>query len=83
MVRPSTAARSASSAVAISLPPRASSCASICAGGDVSCLMNIGGAALKENKDITTVHFAEILASTREHPLEVTGRVAMQGAGRN
>lgn len=57
--------------------------ASICAGGDVSCLMNIGGAALKKNKDITTVHFAEILASTREHPLEVTGRVAVQGAGRN
>lgn len=57
--------------------------ASVCSGGDVSCLMNIGGAALKEEEPITTVHFAEILASTKDNPLEVTGSVAVQGAGRN
>ncbi|GAA1364380.1 L-lactate dehydrogenase complex protein LldE [Brevibacterium luteolum] len=57
--------------------------ASICAGGDVSCLMNIGGAAQKQKTGITTVHFAEILASTRENPLQVSGDVAVSGGGRS
>lgn len=51
--------------------------AEMCAGGDVSCLMNIGGALSRKGSDVTTVHFAEILASTRENPLEVSGPVAM------
>ncbi|MCP3425485.1 (Fe-S)-binding protein [Rothia sp. AR01] len=45
--------------------------ASLCTGGDVSCLMNIGGALSRTGSAVRTVHFAEILASTRENPLEV------------
>lgn len=55
--------------------------ARVCAGGDVSCLMNIGGALSREQKPVQTVHFAEILASTRENPLQVTGPVALAAAG--
>ncbi|WP_129656572.1 (Fe-S)-binding protein [Rothia halotolerans] len=45
--------------------------ASLCTGGDVSCLMNIGGALSRKGSDVATLHYAEILASTRENPLEV------------
>lgn len=54
--------------------------ASICAGGDVSCLMNIGGALDRQKVPVQTLHFAEILASTREHPLEVDRPVVLAGA---
>ncbi|MDO4252313.1 MAG: (Fe-S)-binding protein [Rothia sp. (in: high G+C Gram-positive bacteria)] len=47
--------------------------ARVCTGGDVSCLMNIGGGLSRKKSEITTVHFAEILASTKENPLAVTG----------
>ncbi|MDN5604887.1 (Fe-S)-binding protein [Rothia sp. HC945] len=51
--------------------------AEMCAGGDVSCLMNIGGALSRKGSDVTTLHFAEILASTKDNPLEVSGPVAL------
>lgn len=54
--------------------------AELCTGGDVSCLMNIDGALSRKGSDVTTVHFAEILASTKDNPLEVSGRVAMSAA---
>ena len=37
-------------------------------GGDSSCLMNIGGALSRQRSGIRTLHMAEILASTKEHP---------------
>ena len=51
--------------------------AELCTGGDVSCLMNIDGALSRKGSNVSTVHFAEILASTRENPLEVSGPVAI------
>lgn len=51
--------------------------ASVCTGGDVSCLMNIGGALSRRGSAVQTVHFAEILASTRENPLRVEGPVSV------
>lgn len=56
--------------------------ARVCAGGDVSCLMNIGGALSREQIPVTTLHFAQILASTRENPLQVSGPVALAETGR-
>lgn len=50
-------------------------------GGDVSCLMNIGGAMSRKNSAMQTVHFAEILASTKENPLKVEGSIALATAG--
>ncbi|MFW0107568.1 (Fe-S)-binding protein [Rothia sp. P7181] len=55
--------------------------ASICTGGDVSCLMNIGGALSRKGSPVKTVHFAEILASTKENPLKVSGPVELAAAG--
>ncbi len=43
--------------------------AAACAGGDASCLMHIGGGLSRLQTGIRTVHFAEVLASTRENPL--------------
>ena len=48
--------------------------ASLCTGGDASCLMHIGGGlsrtgARSERGEVGTVHLARILASTREKPL--------------
>lgn len=54
-----------------------SSGASLCTGGDASCLLHLGGAASKRNVDVQTVHFAEILASTRANPLQVEGPVEL------
>ena len=46
--------------------------ASVCTGGDCSCLMNIGGALMRRDSDVQTIHFAEILASTKENPLKIS-----------
>ncbi|MDN6386166.1 MAG: (Fe-S)-binding protein, partial [Corynebacterium sp.] len=50
--------------------------ASVCTGGDVSCLMHIGGGLSRtgrlvpgEGRVPSAVHLARILASTRENPL--------------
>lgn len=57
--------------------------ASLCTGGDASCLMHIGGAMNRrgvttaEGTPVRTLHFAEILASTRENPLQVSGPVEL------
>ncbi|MCW4465629.1 (Fe-S)-binding protein [Glutamicibacter sp. MNS18] len=40
--------------------------ASLCAGGDVSCLMHIGGGLSRSGQRPGTMHLADILASTRE-----------------
>ncbi|MDY3048197.1 MAG: (Fe-S)-binding protein [Rothia sp. (in: high G+C Gram-positive bacteria)] len=56
--------------------------ASVCTGGDASCLMNIGGALSRKNSPVQTIHFAEILASTRQNPLKVTGPVAVTAGGK-
>lgn len=40
--------------------------------GDSSCLMNIAGAMSRQHQGIRAVHMAEILASTKEHPLTPT-----------
>ena len=51
--------------------------ASVCTGGDCSCLMNIGGALSRRGSSVKTVHFAEILASTKENPLKIDGTVEL------
>lgn len=51
--------------------------AQVCTGGDASCLMHIGGAMARrgttnsQGKNITTIHFAEILAATKDNPLDI------------
>jgi L-lactate dehydrogenase complex protein LldE len=42
--------------------------AGVCAAGDASCLMHIGGGLSRQGADVRTVHLAQILASTRERP---------------
>ncbi|MDO5670229.1 MAG: (Fe-S)-binding protein [Corynebacterium sp.] len=42
--------------------------ADICTGGDAACLLHLGGVMEKRGVDKRTVHFAEILASTKEQP---------------
>lgn len=42
--------------------------ASVCAGGDYSCLMHIGGGLSRMGAGVATMHLAEILASTEENP---------------
>lgn len=56
--------------------------AKLCTGGDASCLMHLGGAMARRDTGVATVHFAEILASTRENPLEVSGPVELSIPGR-
>ncbi|MEA5457207.1 (Fe-S)-binding protein [Sinomonas sp. JGH33] len=62
--------------------------ASACAGGDVSCLMHIGGGLSREGRTtadgtpVRTVHLAEVLASTRENPLRFDGELALAGGAR-
>jgi L-lactate dehydrogenase complex protein LldE len=46
--------------------------ASICAGGDYSCLMHIGGGLSRQDSGVTTLHLAEILASTEAEPTTVS-----------
>ena len=67
--------------------------AEVCSAGDSSCLMHIGGGLSRIRAGATTLHLAQILASTVEHPLllnpsppalrqaQGAGRQA-QGAGR-
>ena len=40
--------------------------AEVCAAGDSSCLMHIGGGPSRLRTGVRTVHLAEILASTRD-----------------
>ena len=42
--------------------------AQLCTAGDSSCLMHIGGGLSRIRAGTRTLHLAEILASTREHP---------------
>lgn len=51
--------------------------ASLCSGGDASCLMHIGGGLSRRRSSIRTLHFADILASTERHPARVTGEVQL------
>ncbi|MFI7744908.1 (Fe-S)-binding protein [Kocuria rhizosphaericola] len=55
--------------------------AELCTGGDASCLMHLGGAMNRRDSGPATVHFAEILASTRQNPLEVSGPVELSIPG--
>ena len=41
--------------------------AEVCAAGDNSCLMHIGGALHRQRAGVRAVHIAEILAATEEH----------------
>ncbi|MHC6177793.1 (Fe-S)-binding protein [Glutamicibacter sp. X7] len=43
--------------------------ASLCAGGDASCLMHIGGGLSRSGAKPTTLHLANILASTKDEVL--------------
>ena len=45
--------------------------ADICTGGDASCLFHLQGAMLKRGVDKRTLHFAEILAATKEQPWSI------------
>ncbi|MFI5086210.1 MAG: (Fe-S)-binding protein [Actinomycetales bacterium] len=56
--------------------------AELCSGGDASCLMHIGGGLSRQGSTVGTLHFAEILASTRENPVSVTGDVRWAGSSR-
>ncbi|MDQ0754178.1 (Fe-S)-binding protein [Arthrobacter sp. B3I4] len=49
--------------------------AELCTGGDASCLMHIGGGLSRQGSNVTTLHLAEILASTMGAPASVTGDV--------
>jgi L-lactate dehydrogenase complex protein LldE len=49
--------------------------AALCAGGDASCLMHIGGGLSRQGSAVTTLHLAEILASTMEEPASIAGDV--------
>jgi L-lactate dehydrogenase complex protein LldE len=49
--------------------------ASLCTGGDASCLMHIGGGLSRQGSTVKTLHLAEILASTMAEPASVTGEV--------
>jgi L-lactate dehydrogenase complex protein LldE len=49
--------------------------ASAVAGGDVSCLMHIGGGLSRRKAGVGALHLAEVLASTRENPLNPSEEV--------
>ncbi|CEA09574.1 Lactate utilization protein A [Arthrobacter saudimassiliensis] len=53
--------------------------AELCTGGDASCLMHIGGGLSREGTGVTTLHLAEILASTRDNPVDITGEARLAG----
>lgn len=44
--------------------------ARVVSAGDYSCLMHIGGGLNRKKSDVTTMHLAEILASTKEDPYQ-------------
>lgn len=61
--------------------------ASVCSGGDASCLMHIGGGLQRRHELLpalatppATVHFARVLAATREHPLILNEELVSGGA---
>ena len=56
--------------------------ASLCSGGDASCLMHIDGGLSRTKSNATTLHFAEILASTIDEPVSVTGEVFVGKGGK-
>ena len=56
--------------------------AQLCSGGDASCLLHIGGGLSRQGSTVGTLHFAEILASTLENPVAVTGDVQLAGGNR-
>ncbi len=39
--------------------------------------MNIGGALSRKGSPVKTIHFAEILASTKANPLKIDGNVEL------
>jgi len=45
--------------------------AEFCSAGDSSCLMHIGGGLSRLRTGVRTVHLAQVLAGTEEHPWEV------------
>lgn len=47
--------------------------ASVCATGDSSCLLHIGGGLSRQRSRARIVHLAEVLAGTRTAPWELTG----------
>jgi L-lactate dehydrogenase complex protein LldE len=47
--------------------------AEVCAAGDSSCLMHIGGGLGRLRTGVRTVHLAEILAATKDVPAAVGG----------
>ena len=47
--------------------------ADVCSAGDSSCLMHIGGGLSRLRAGATTVHLAQILASTKEDPFVLPG----------
>ncbi|GER22234.1 glycolate oxidase [Zafaria cholistanensis] len=51
--------------------------ASVCTGGDSSCLMHIGGGLSRQGSPVDALHFAEILASTEQDPATPTGSVRL------
>ena len=51
--------------------------AEVVTAGDASCLMHIGGGLHRLRSGVRAVHLAEILAATRENPLEVDGPVEL------
>ncbi|OMH30584.1 (Fe-S)-binding protein [Tersicoccus sp. Bi-70] len=53
--------------------------APLCAGGDASCLMHMGGGMSRQHTGVGTVHLAQVLASTREDPLVFDGAAQLQG----
>lgn len=55
--------------------------AKLCVGGDASCLMHIGGGLSRQGSAVTTLHLAEILASTIEEPATVTGTQVLVSTG--
>lgn len=61
--------------------------AEVLTGGDASCLLHLGGALSRrgtvtdEGRPVRTVHFAELLVSTRERPLDVDGPVELSIPG--
>jgi L-lactate dehydrogenase complex protein LldE len=55
--------------------------AEVCSAGDSSCLMHIGGGLSRIRAGARTVHLAEILASTRDHPLRFDPSAASASAG--
>ncbi|MBW4096035.1 MAG: (Fe-S)-binding protein, partial [Acidobacteria bacterium] len=55
--------------------------AELCSGGDASCLLHIGGGLSRQGKNVGTLHFAEILASTMADPATVAGAVHLTVTG--